>query len=148
MVQPRFNARADLQRLVERRMLQLVGAGLRCASSCCSLPPLAGYRLDRLKQDFAVSTATCVVHSLLFCLLLLWQFMQEFALRMSQASALHCRINSPLVLLTGHDPRCLNCMHYVMGLRLVSGVMFACCVLARHSSSMATSRSTTCFTLS
>jgi hypothetical protein len=60
MVQPRFNARADLQRLVERRMLQLVGAGLRCASSCCSLPPLAGYRLDRLKQDFAVRAAFCL----------------------------------------------------------------------------------------
>jgi hypothetical protein len=59
MVQPHFNARADLVRLLERRMLQLVGAGLRCASSCCTLPPLAGYRLDRLKQDFAVRRVAC-----------------------------------------------------------------------------------------
>jgi hypothetical protein len=66
MVQPRFNARADLLRLVERRMLQLVGAGLRCASSCCSLPPLAGYRLDRLKQDFAVRGAA-LIHEALLC---------------------------------------------------------------------------------
>ncbi|WIA36413.1 hypothetical protein OEZ86_007724 [Tetradesmus obliquus] len=50
----RFNARADLVRLLERRMLQLTGAGLRCASACCALPALAGYRLDRLKQDFAL----------------------------------------------------------------------------------------------
>lgn len=43
--------------LLETRMLQLVGAGLREATSCCTLPPLAGYRLDRAKQDFVVRLA-------------------------------------------------------------------------------------------
>lgn len=55
MVEPHIHAKADLLLLLERRMVQLVGAGLRTAKTCCTLPALAGYRLDRLKQDFAVS---------------------------------------------------------------------------------------------
>lgn len=47
----------DLKALLERRMTSLIRAALREHLPCCQVPTLAGYRLDKLKQDFAVGAA-------------------------------------------------------------------------------------------
>jgi hypothetical protein len=57
VLRPLLDEGADLRALLERRMLQLVGTALREAPACAALPALAGYRLDRLRQDFEVSFA-------------------------------------------------------------------------------------------